>query len=124
MAEAVPAPPVGQAQARAPTIFTIGHSNRPQKELADLLHEHGVSVLGDVRTAPRSRTNQQFDREALTSQLQQHHGCQYVWLGKELGGLRKRNKGLTCNDGWQNDSFRGEALGFTELAPDSMRMHT
>ena len=25
------------------------------------------------------------------------------------GGLRSRNKALTCNDGWENDSFRGWA---------------
>lgn len=92
-----------------------------------MLHEHGVRVLVDVRTAPRSRTNKQFDREALSVQLQQHHGCQYEWMGKELGGLRKRIKSLSCNDGWQNDSFRGEARrwlhnqsGAFSAPPDSL----
>ncbi|KAL4859198.1 hypothetical protein ACK3TF_000960 [Chlorella vulgaris] len=76
----------------SPVIFTIGHSTRSQDELADLLQEHGVRVLVDVRTVPRSRTNPQ-----------------YVWMGKELGGLRKRNMSCELNDGWHNASFRGYA---------------
>ncbi|EFN53409.1 hypothetical protein CHLNCDRAFT_13097, partial [Chlorella variabilis] len=91
------------------TVFTIGHSSRTLAELADLLEEHGVKVLVDVRTAPRSRSNPHFNRESMGGELPRLHGCQYEWMGRELGGLRKRNKALAANDGWENESFRGYA---------------
>ena len=40
-----------------------------------------------VRTAPRSRANPQFNQEALAAQLPPRHGCAYEWMGRELGGL-------------------------------------
>ncbi|PRW59912.1 DNA repair [Chlorella sorokiniana] len=91
------------------TICTVGHSNRSMDDLAALLHENGVTLLVDVRTAPCSRTNPQFDKDAFAAQLPKRHGCAYTWMGKPLGGLRSRNKALTCNDGWENASFRGYA---------------
>ena len=44
--------------------------------------------------------------------LPQHRpaGIRYVWMGKEQGGLRKRDRALgDLNAGWRNDSFRGYA---------------
>ena len=72
-----------------------------------MLATNAASPL-QVRTAPRSRTNPQFNRDTLSAELPQRHGCHYEWMGKELGGLRKRNKSLHVNDGWENASFRGE----------------
>lgn len=43
----------------------------------------------------------------MGGELPRLHGCQYEWMGRELGGLRKRNKALAANDGWENESFRG-----------------
>lgn len=67
--------------------------------------------LLQVRTAPRSRTNPQFNTDVLGGQLSALPGaCRYVWLGRELGGLRKRNKALgEMNGGWDNASFQGWA---------------
>ena len=46
----------------SPAIFTIGHSTRALEAFLGLLKTHGVTVLVDVRTAPRSRHNPQFNR--------------------------------------------------------------
>lgn len=88
-------------------IYTIGHSTRSQQELIDLLKAHGsVSLLADIRTIPRSRTNPQFNKEELSAAMPRA-GIEYVHL-KELGGLRKPRKDST-NTGWKNESFRGYA---------------
>ena len=38
-----------------PVIFSVGHSTRSVVELVQLLKEHGVKMLVDVRTVPKSR---------------------------------------------------------------------
>jgi hypothetical protein len=93
----------------APTMFTIGHSTRTLSELVSVLQEHGVKLLIDVRSIPKSGTNPQFNKEHLAEQLP-GLGLRYMWLGKELGGLRKRNKASELNAGWDNASFRGNEL--------------
>ena len=50
---------------KIPTIFTIGHSTCPIAEFLTLLQEVGVDLLVDVRSIPRSRTNPQFNADAL-----------------------------------------------------------
>ena len=67
-----------------PKIFTIGHSNHPIEPFVALLRQHGVTALADVRSAPYSRFNPQFNRENLERSLKQS-GIAYVFLGKELG---------------------------------------
>ncbi|MCY3821006.1 MAG: DUF488 domain-containing protein [Gammaproteobacteria bacterium] len=66
-------------------VFTIGHSNHSQEALWDLLASHRVDVLADVRSAPYSRFNPQFNRETLAARLKAG-GIEYVYLGTELGG--------------------------------------
>ena len=68
-----------------PTVFTIGHSNHPLDGFLALLGAHRISAVADVRSAPRSRFNPQFDREALAAALEAR-GVRYVFLGRELGG--------------------------------------
>ncbi|OAI49518.1 DNA repair protein [Nitrospira sp. SCGC AG-212-E16] len=89
-----------------PTIWTVGHSTRPIGEFVDLLHAHGIALLVDVRTIPRSRYNPQFSGDTLAESLREA-GLQYRHLS-ELGGLRKPKKD-SLNDGWRNASFRGYA---------------
>ena len=50
-------------------FFTIGHATRPIAGFIELLNKAEVQLVVDVRTAPRSRTNPQFDREALAASL-------------------------------------------------------
>ncbi len=91
-------------------MFTIGHATRPVSELIALLQEHNVKTLVDIRTIPRSRTNPQHNKDKLEKVLPRKAGIAYHWLGKELGGLRKRDKSLgELNAGWYNASFRGYA---------------
>jgi uncharacterized protein (DUF488 family) len=71
-----------------------------------MLKAHGVEVLVDVRTIPRSRYNPQFNRETLPDPLGAA-GIAYVHM-PELGGLRHPRKD-SRNTGWRNLSFRGYA---------------
>jgi uncharacterized protein (DUF488 family) len=87
-------------------VFTIGHSMRPIDVFLPLLTSHGVEVLGDVRTVPRSRHNPQFEQSALATSLGAA-GIEYRhWPG--LGGLRKPWPD-SRNTAWKNASFRGYA---------------
>lgn len=75
-----------------PEIFTIGHSNHSIERFVELLRQHGVTALADVRSAPYSRHNPQYNKEALESELKRN-GIAYVFLGKELGA---RSNDPTC----------------------------
>jgi len=66
------------------TVFTIGHSNHSIEELLRLVQNHGIEVVGDVRSRPYSQYSPQFDRETLKSSLKRV-GISYVFLGDELG---------------------------------------
>jgi uncharacterized protein (DUF488 family) len=65
-------------------IFTVGHSTQPIESFISLLKRHGISAIADVRSAPYSRHNPQFNRESLRSSLKSE-SISYVFLGKELG---------------------------------------
>jgi len=88
------------------TIFTIGHSTRPIDQFLDILKAHGVQLVADVRTIPRSRHNPQFNGDALAQSLKAS-GIDYVHM-PGLGGLRHAKKD-SPNQGWENASFRGFA---------------
>src|SRR5665213_35292 len=92
-----------------PTIFTIGHSTRSIAEFVALLQQVGVNLLVDVRSIPRSRTNPQFNTDALPEALADA-GIRYRHLAA-LGGLRHRTKGAmpSPNTFWQVAAFRNYA---------------
>jgi uncharacterized protein (DUF488 family) len=90
-------------------FFTIGHSTRPIGEFIDLLTASEIGIVVDVRTVPRSRTNPQYNREALPESLS---GFQIAYEHvAELGGLRARAKNIApdVNAFWQNQSFHNYA---------------
>jgi uncharacterized protein (DUF488 family) len=87
-------------------VLTIGHSTRPIEDFIALLNGHGIQLLVDVRTIPRSRHNPQFNKETLPDSLHSA-GIDYLHLS-ELGGLRHARKDST-NTAWRNLSFRGFA---------------
>ena len=66
-------------------LFTIGHSNHSLEKFIRLLEDNGIMTLVDVRTAPHSRYNPQFNKENLESVLPQR-GIQYAHAGRFLGG--------------------------------------
>ena len=67
------------------TVLTIGHSTHSMEVFIDLLQRHRVTAVADVRAAPCSRFNPQFNRESLAGSLVAR-GMAYVFLGSELGG--------------------------------------
>jgi uncharacterized protein (DUF488 family) len=71
-------------------FFTIGHSTRSVDEMASLLIRVGASMIIDVRTVPRSRTNPQFNMDVLPDDLAAR-GIGYRHIAA-LGGLRPRRK--------------------------------
>jgi uncharacterized protein (DUF488 family) len=88
------------------TIYTIGHSNRPIDAFIAMLRAHGVELLVDIRTVPKSRHNPQFGQDQLPGSLEAA-GIDYRYL-RDLGGLRKTSAD-SPNAGWRNESFRGYA---------------
>jgi uncharacterized protein (DUF488 family) len=90
-------------------FFTIGHSTRPIDEFVALLTGAEVKLVIDVRTVPRSRTNPQFNRDALPASLAAR-GIAYEHFGV-LGGLRGKQPGVSpeTNAFWQNASFHNYA---------------
>src|SRR5690349_20100202 len=70
-----------------PELFTIGHSNRELSEFLSALHRHGVTLLADVRSVPRSRRYPHFNADRLQAALREH-GIEYCLLGEELGARR------------------------------------
>jgi uncharacterized protein (DUF488 family) len=67
------------------TLWTIGHSNHPLQVFLDLLAQHHVEVLVDVRSSPYSGYAAQFNREAIGPALRQRDVA-YHFLGDRLGG--------------------------------------
>lgn len=88
------------------TILTIGHSTRTVSEFIAMLKTYHVTLIVDVRRVPRSRHNQQFNKETLPTTLKTEN-IGYVHM-PEIGGLR-RPKPDSVNIAWRNKSFRGYA---------------
>ena len=88
-------------------IFTIGHSTRTIEGFIRLLLTHGVAILVDVRSFPRSHTNPQFNMEFISCELAKHQ-IEYIWQQK-LGGRRKGFGEKSKNICWKNKSFRNYA---------------
>jgi uncharacterized protein (DUF488 family) len=90
-------------------FYTIGHSTRSIGEFVDLLRSVEVTLVVDVRTVPRSRTNPQYNRETLPDTLRQFK-VSYEHVAS-LGGLRgaARDVSSNVNAFWQNKSFHNYA---------------
>ena len=86
------------------TLFSIGHSNVAVERLIALLEQHSVRTLCDVRSAPYSRYNPQFNRETLAESLRAS-GITYRFMGDTLGG-KPAYGGLRTEDGALPDYTR------------------
>ncbi|MDB9453657.1 DUF488 family protein [Dolichospermum circinale] len=76
-------------------IFTIGHSNHTIETFIELLHQHQVTALADVRSSPYSRRFPQFNQSALKTALKTAN-IAYVPLGDNLGA-RPRDRNCYIN---------------------------
>ena len=95
--------------AEFPPLYTIGHSTRTIAEFVELLRHGQVDLVVDIRSTPRSRTNPQFNLDALPEALSAWQiGHHYV---AELGGRRTKSKVVPpeVNDFWINQSFHNYA---------------
>jgi uncharacterized protein (DUF488 family) len=90
-------------------LYTVGHGTRPVGQFADLLRDAEVTLVADVRSVPRSRTNPQYNRDRLPQSLAAF-GIGYEHIAA-LGGLRGRNRETPSevNAFWQNESFHNYA---------------
>jgi uncharacterized protein (DUF488 family) len=77
-----------------PTLFTIGHSNQSEEQLLELLRQHQIEILIDVRSVPYSRYSPQHNRESLEVSVPEA-GIRYVYAGDYLGG---RPNEASCYD--------------------------
>src|SRR5208283_3084142 len=68
-------------------LFTIGHSTHSWDKFLELLRQHRIEAVADVRSSPYSQFNPYFNREPLQPALRQQ-GISYVFLGEELGARR------------------------------------
>ena len=99
-------PPPREAHWPEGAVFTVGHSTMPIERFIALLQTYGVTRLVDIRSAPRSRHNPQFNDTSLAESLTAR---QIEWVHiQALGGLRRAHKD-SPNTGWRNESFRGYA---------------
>lgn len=75
-------------------LYSIGHGNRKPEEFLELLKEHNIQYVVDVRSKPYSKFNPQFNQNELKFFLEQH-GIKYVFMGDTIGG---RPEDRTCYD--------------------------
>ena len=90
-------------------FYAIGHSTRSIGEFADLLRSVEVTLVIDVRTVQRSRTNPQYNPDSLPDTLRQFKvGYEQI---ASLGGLRGVTPDVSSsvNAFWQNKSFHNYA---------------
>ncbi|OJX65535.1 MAG: hypothetical protein BGO95_10775 [Micrococcales bacterium 73-13] len=90
-------------------IFTIGHSNRTLLEFVELLDEHAVRQVVDVRRLPGSARYPQFDEDALARSL----GERGIALDRAEGltGRRPVSRGIPreVNGWWEHRGFHNYA---------------
>lgn len=78
------------------TIYTMGHSNHSIDKFISLLELYRIEVLVDVRSQPYSKYNPHFSRNLLEAELKER-GFQYLYLGKELGGIPENKRFYDAN---------------------------
>lgn len=89
-------------------FYTIGHSTQTIQEFVHLLRTAEVSVVADIRSIPRSRTNPQYNSDLLPETLATF-GIDYRLI-PDLGGRRNKIKAAgDTNAFWQNNSFKNYA---------------
>ena len=90
-------------------FYTIGHSTRSVDEFVQLLRVAGVTLIADIRTVPKSRTNPQYNKDTLPEALATFQiGYEHI---AELGGLRGKTQMAPpeVNGFWDNQSFHNYA---------------
>lgn len=82
------------------TLLTVGYGNRGMPRFLDLLGDHQITHLVDVRTTPYSRYHLEFGRESLKTSVETA-GFRYVYMGDSLGGAASRARSESYENGLQ-----------------------
>ena len=90
-------------------VYTVGHSTRTVAEFVALLQAGNVQLVVDIRSFPRSRTNPQFNLDALPDALAPWQ-LDSASL-PQLGGRRGKSHSVPpdVNGFWINASFHNYA---------------
>jgi uncharacterized protein (DUF488 family) len=90
-------------------FYTVGHSTRALGEFVELLRAAEITLVVDIRTVPKSRTNPQYNKDVLPQSLAAYQiGYEHI---AALGGLRSKSD-ITPSDVnglWENASFHNYA---------------
>lgn len=86
---------------RVNKVLTIGHSTHDISTFVNMLRQHEITAVADVRSTPMSRFTPQFNQKAVKDSLR-NAGIRYVFLGKELGA-RTENAACYINGQVQYD---------------------
>ncbi|MGH7914099.1 MAG: DUF488 family protein, partial [Candidatus Binataceae bacterium] len=99
-----------------PTLYTVGHSTHPIERFLELLGDHRIAILADIRSFPSSRRWPQFNQEPLAQALGRA-GVEYRWF-KRLGGRRHSKRAESPHVAWTVAAFRSYAdyTGSAEFA--------
>ena len=95
-------------------LYSIGHSTHSIGHFLNLLQQHGIQAVADVRSVPYSRHNPQFSREDLVRSLKDH-GIGYFFLGNELGARRNEPE---C---YQNHKVNYDQVARTTVFHEGLR---
>ena len=98
-------------------LYSIGHGNRKQEELLELLQRYGIQYLLDVRTSPYSKFNPQFNQNELKHFLLQN-GTIYVFMGDTLGG---RPEDESCYTDGKVDYEKIKTKDFFKIGIDRLK---
>jgi uncharacterized protein (DUF488 family) len=80
-----------------PVIYTIGHSNHSIDVFLELLRQHEIECLVDVRSSPYSRFSPHFRKRDLDAHLREA-GIEYIFLGEALGGRPGESRDFSASD--------------------------
>jgi uncharacterized protein (DUF488 family) len=78
-----------------PPIYTVGYGGRSVDELVCVLQDYHIDFVIDVRSAPYSKFNPDYSKDALEQRLKPA-GFRYVYMGDLLGG-RPRDESCYTN---------------------------
>lgn len=91
------------------SFWTVGHSNRSLTDFLAILREARITLIADVRSFPRSRSNPVFNIDTLPDALA---GAQISYRHLlDLGGRRSMQHDIpdAVNAIWRNRSFHNYA---------------
>lgn len=100
------------------TVYMIGFSNRSAEEYTGLLKVLGVDTVIDVRSIQRSRSNPQFDSEAIDNALYDAR-IDYIDGSRNLGGRQEAFLDASGRVDWEamrkGEEYRGSLNSIASL---------